>query len=235
VTRRGRVALKVLVWAACLAPLAVLGSRALSGNLTANPISFITTWLGDWTLRILLTSLAMTPLRILFRWSWPVALRRLLGLFAFFYATLHFSVWLVLDHFFAWKQMGADIVKRPYITVGMTALVLMIPLAATSTAGAIRRLGGARWQWLHRLVYVIGVCAVLHYLWLAKKANPDPYYYAAALVLLLAIRAGDWVRRRVARMSAASPSPRPRDAKPSPPDGERVEVRAAAARPGERN
>jgi sulfoxide reductase heme-binding subunit YedZ len=219
VTRRGRVALKALVWAACLGPLAVLGYRALTGDLTANPISFITYWLGDWTLRILLTSLAMTPLRILFRWSWPVTLRRLLGLFAFFYAALHFSVWLVLDHFFAWKQMGADIVKRPYITVGMTALVLMIPLAATSTAGAIRRLGGARWQWLHRLVYVIGVCAVLHYLWLAKKANPDPYYYAAALVLLLTIRAGDWVRRRVARMS---PSPRPRDTKPSPPEGERV-------------
>jgi len=125
----------------------------------------------------------------------------------------------VLDHFFDWPQLGADIAKRPYITVGMTALVLMIPLAATSTAGAIRRLGGARWQWLHRLVYVTGVCAVLHYLWLAKKANPDPYYYAAALVLLLAIRAGDWIRRRVARMS---PSPRSRDTKPSPPEGERV-------------
>jgi methionine sulfoxide reductase heme-binding subunit len=206
VTRRGRVALKVAVWAACLSPLAVLGYRATTGDLSANPISFITNWLGDWTLRILLTSLAMTPLRILFRWSWPVTLRRLLGLFAFSYAALHFSVWLVLDHFFAWRQMGADIVKRPYITVGMTALVLMIPLAATSTAGAIRRLGGARWKWLHRLVYVTGVCAVLHYLWLAKKVNPDPYYYAAAFILLMAIRAGDWVRRRVARMS---PSPRP--------------------------
>jgi sulfoxide reductase heme-binding subunit YedZ len=208
VTRRGRVALKVLVWAAGLGPLAVLGYRAATDDLTANPISFITNWLGDWTLRILLTSLAMTPLRILVRWSWPATLRRLLGLFAFFYAALHFSVWLVLDHFFAWKQMGADIVKRPYITVGMTALVLMIPLAATSTAGAIRRLGGARWQWLHRLVYVIGVCAVLHYLWLAKKANPDPYYYAAALALLLAVRAGDWVRRRVAS-GRVVPSPRP--------------------------
>jgi methionine sulfoxide reductase heme-binding subunit len=212
VTRRGRLVLKVVVWAACLAPLAVLGSRAWNGNLTANPISFITNWLGDWTLRILLTSLAMTPLRILFRWSWPVTLRRLLGLFAFFYASMHFCVWLVLDHFFAWREMGADIVKRPYITIGMTALTLMIPLAATSTAGAIRRLGGARWQWLHRLVYVIGVCGVLHFLWLAKKANPAPKYYAAMLVLLLGIRVWDWTRRRVARLSAASaagPSPRP--------------------------
>ena len=117
-TRRGRVALKVAVWAACLAPLAWLLYRAATDDLTANPISFITNWLGDWTLRILLTSLAMTPLRLLFRWSWPVALRRLLGLFAFFYVLLHFSVWLVLDHFFAWGQMGADILKRPYITVG---------------------------------------------------------------------------------------------------------------------
>ena len=200
-TRRGRVALKVAVWAAGLAPLAALVWWTVTGDLSANPISFVTNWLGDWTLRILLASLAMTPLRILFRWSWPVALRRLLGLFAFVYATLHFSVWLVLDHFFAWSRMGADILKRPYITVGMTALVLMIPLAATSTAGAIRRLGGARWQWLHRLVYVIGVCAVLHYLWLAKKANPDPYYYAAVFVLLMVVRVGDWVRRWIRNKS----------------------------------
>jgi sulfoxide reductase heme-binding subunit YedZ len=218
VTRRARVALKVAVWGGCLAPLVVLGYRAATGDLTANPISFVTNWLGDWTLRILLASLAATPLRVLFRWSWPVTLRRLLGLFALFYATLHFSVWLVLDHFFAWREMGADIVKRPYITVGMTALVLMIPLGVTSTAGAIRRLGGARWQWLHRLVYVIGVCAVLHYLWLAKKANPDPYYYVAALVVLLAIRAGEWARRRTAR---ARPRPSPGDKSPLP-GGERV-------------
>ena len=115
----------------------------------------------------------------------------------------------MLDHFFDWRQMGADIVKRPYITVGMTALLLMIPLAVTSTAGAIRRLGGARWQWLHRLVYVIGVCAVLHYLWLAKKANPDPYYYAAAFIVLMAIRAVGWARRVSARLTATRPAPRP--------------------------
>jgi sulfoxide reductase heme-binding subunit YedZ len=206
VTRRGRIALKAAAWAACLAPLARLLWRAAAGDLSANPISFVTNWLGDWTLRLLLASLAVTPLRILFRWSWPVTLRRLLGLFAFFYATLHFSVWIVLDHFFAWSHMGADIVKRPYITVGMTALVLMIPLAVTSTAAAIRRLGGSRWQWLHRLVYVIGVCALLHYLWLAKKANPDPYYYAAVFALLMAVRAWDWLRRA---LRASGPSPRP--------------------------
>jgi len=142
VTRRGRVALKVAAWAACLAPLAWLLYRAATNDLTANPISFITNWLGDWTLRILLTSLAMTPLRLLFRWSWPVALRRLLGLFAFFYASLHFSVWLVLDHFFAWRQMGADILKRPYITVGMAALLLLIPLSV-----ALVLLIGAGFWW----------------------------------------------------------------------------------------
>ena len=217
-TRRGRVALKVAAWAGCLAPLGWLLYRAAIDDLTANPISFVTNWLGDWTLRILLASLAATPLRILFRWSWPVVLRRLLGLFAFFYAMLHFSVWLVLDHFFAWGQMGADIVKRPYITVGLAALVLMIPLAATSTAASIRWLGGTRWQWLHRLVYVIGVCAVLHYLWLAKKANPDPYYYAAAFVLLMAVRAGDWLRRAL----RAGPSPREPGNRNPLPGGERA-------------
>jgi len=207
-TRRARVLLKAAVWAACLAPLAGLLYRAATGNLSANPISFITNWLGDWTLRLLLTCLAMTPLRLVSGWSWPVTLRRLLGLFTFFYATLHFSVWLVLDHFFNWREMGADILKRPYITAGMTALTLMIPLAATSTAAAVRKLGGRNWQRLHRLIYVIGVCGVLHYRWLAKKAIPDPYYYIAVLVLLLGIRGWFWTRR-AARLAVASPRPSP--------------------------
>src|SRR5580765_5153255 len=205
-TRRGRIALKVGAWAACLLPLGLLVQRAVTGDLGANPISFVTNWLGDWTLRILLTSLAVTPLRIVFGFSWPLSLRRLLGLFALFYASLHFGVWLGLDHYFDWPQMGADIVKRPYITVGVAAVVLMLPLAATSTTGAIKRLGGRNWQRLHRLAYVIGVCGVLHYLWLAKKANPDPYYYAAILVVLLAIRGWEWVRRRAVRFRAGAPA-----------------------------
>ncbi len=208
-TRRSRVILKVAVWALCLSPLARLAYRAATDDLTANPISFITNVLGDHTLRLLLASLAMTPLRIVFGWSWPITLRRLLGLFAFFFATLHFSVWLVLDHFFNWHEMGADILKRPYITVGMTALTLMIPLAATSTAASIRWLGGRNWQRLHSLVYVIGICGVLHYRWLAKKAVPDPYYYIAILALLLGVRVWDWSRRRVARLAVASPQPSP--------------------------
>jgi sulfoxide reductase heme-binding subunit YedZ len=208
-TRRGRIALKALAWAACLAPLGWLGYLAVIGDLTPNPISFVTNTLGDWTFRILLASLAATPLRILTGWAWPISLRRLLGLFAFFYALLHFGVWLVLDHFFDWPELGADIVKRPYITVGMAALILLVPLAATSTSGMIRRLGGTTWRRLHRLVYAIGVLAALHYLWLAKKVNPGPYYYIAVLALLLGIRAVDWGRRRLARRRQLVPDPAP--------------------------
>jgi sulfoxide reductase heme-binding subunit YedZ len=199
-TSRGRIALKAAAWTVCLLPLALLVQRGLTGGLGANPISFVTNWLGDWTLRLLLASLAMTPLRILFGVAWPLSLRRLLGLFAFFYGALHFAVWIGLDHFFDWRAMGTDIVKRPYITIGVAALALMAPLAATSTTAAVKRLGGRNWQRLHRLAYVAGVCAVLHYLWLAKKANPEPYYYAAVLAVLLAIRGGEWVRRRAARL-----------------------------------
>jgi len=206
-TRRGRTALKLAVWAVCLSPLAWLGYRAATGDLTANPISFITNTLGDWTFRILLASLATTPLRIISGWSWPITLRRLLGLFAFFYACLHFSVWVVLDHFFDWGALGEDIVKRPYITVGMAALLLLIPLAATSTSAMIKRMGGVAWRRLHSLVYLVGILAALHYLWLAKKSVTGPYYYIAVLVILLGVRLVDWGRRRLAaraRVRAAS-------------------------------
>jgi sulfoxide reductase heme-binding subunit YedZ len=201
VTRRGRIALKTCVWLACLAPVVWLLYRAWTDNLGANPISFITNTLGDWTLRLLLASLAMTPLRLLFGLSWPITLRRLLGLFAFVYAALHFSVWLVLDHFFDWPEMGRDIVKRPYITVGMTALTLLVPLAVTSTSGMIRRLGAANWRRLHRLVYVSAVAAILHFTWLAKVGRTDQYVYAAILAAILGIRVVDaarrfWARRR---------------------------------------
>ena len=198
-TRRGRIVLKVCVWLAALAPLAWLSYRAWMGDLTANPISFVTNTLGDWTFRILLATLAMTPLRLVFGVSWPITLRRLLGLFAFFYAALHFSVWLVLDHFFDWAEMGTDIVKRPYITVGMTALILLIPLAATSTAGMIRRLGAANWRRLHRLAYAAGVGAMLHFLWLAKVGRKEQYVYAAVLTVLLAVRVVAAARRFLAR------------------------------------
>jgi methionine sulfoxide reductase heme-binding subunit len=199
VTRRGRTLFKSGVWALCLTPLALLLFRAYADELGANPIDYVTRWLGIWTLRALLASLTMTPLRILFGWSWPITLRRLLGLFAFFYVCLHFGVWVVLDHFFDWETMGADIVKRPFMTVGMTALVLLLPLAATSTAGMIKRLGAATWRRLHRLAYVAGVLGVLHFLWLSKVGRQEPYLYAGWLVLVLGIRIGAAVRRRVTR------------------------------------
>src|SRR5208337_1241429 len=137
-SRRTRFALKTVVWILCLLPLAVLAYRAAMGDLSANPISFVTNWLGQWTFRLLLASLALTPLRVLFGISWQISLRRLLGLFAFFYASLHFSVWILLDHFFNWDQMLADIVKRRYITVGMLALALLVPLSVTSTSRMVK-------------------------------------------------------------------------------------------------
>jgi sulfoxide reductase heme-binding subunit YedZ len=190
------------VWLAGLAPLVYLVACAATGKLGANPIDFVTDMLGRWTLRILLASLAMTPLRILTGQAWPITLRRLLGLFAFAYVLLHFSVWVVLDFFFDWELMIADIVKRPYITVGMTALLLLTPLAVTSTSGMIRRLGGKTWRRLHRLAYVAAILGVLHYLWLAKVGVNTPWIYAAILTVLLAIRVVDAVRRRIAAAAA---------------------------------
>jgi sulfoxide reductase heme-binding subunit YedZ len=180
----------------------MLAWRAWTDDLGANPISFITNWLGDWTFRILLTSLALTPLRIVTGMAWQMPLRRLLGLFAFAYAALHFSVWILLDHFFNWGQMAEDIVKRPYITIGMLALTGLIPLAVTSTTGMIKRLGAQNWKRLHRLVYVVAVCATLHFLWLAKVGRTDQYVYAAIAALLLAVRAWDAPRRLLRRRRA---------------------------------
>ena len=205
-SRRLRIALKVLVWGTCLYPVALLLYQFQTDDLGANPIEYVTRTLGIWTLRILLASLAMTPLRIVFGISWPIAFRRLLGLFAFFCVCLHFSVWIVLDHFFDWPRMGADILKRPYITVGMLALTLLVPLAATSTAGMVKRLGGVAWRRLHRLVYFAGVLGALHFLWLAKKGRNDPFWYAGVLALLLGVRLVDWARRAAKRRWAAVPA-----------------------------
>jgi methionine sulfoxide reductase heme-binding subunit len=199
VSRRTRIALKAVVWGVCLVPLATLVYWFARDDLTANPISFVTTTLGDWTLRILLASLAMTPIRLVLGVAWPITLRRLLGLFAFFYVCLHGSVWIVLDFFFDWHRMWEDILKRPYITMGMLGFLSLIPLAATSTAGMIKRLGARRWKRLHRLVYVAGVAGSVHFLWLAKVGRTEQYWYAATLVLLLAIRLGDVALRAVRR------------------------------------
>ena len=206
-TRRGRIFLKAGVWIVCLTPLALLAVRAWRNDLTANPISFITNTLGDWTFRFLLASLALTPLRIVTGMTWQMPLRRLLGLFAFAHAATHFSVWIFLDHFFNWSQMGGDIVKRPYITIGMLALTSLIPLAVTSTTGMIRRLGARNWKRLHRLVYFVAVCAALHFLWLAKVGRRDQYVYAAFVALLLGVRLWDAVRRALQRRRAGALRP----------------------------
>jgi sulfoxide reductase heme-binding subunit YedZ len=203
VTVRGRVALKVVVWGVALSTLARLLYGYWTDNLTVNPIEYITRELGETALLLLLASLALTPLRLLFGLGWLVTLRRLLGLFAFFYVCLHFAVWIVLDHFFDWHTMIDDVVKRPWITVGVLALLLLTPLAATSTTGMIRRLGGVAWRRLHRLVYVAAVLGVLHYVWLAKKVLIAPWVYAAVLGVLLGVRVVDAVRRLVRRRRLA--------------------------------
>jgi sulfoxide reductase heme-binding subunit YedZ len=210
-TRGGRITLKIAVWAIGLAPLASLAWWAWRDDLTANPISFVTNTLGDWTFRLLLASLALTPLRIVTGMAWQMPLRRLLGLFAFFYAALHFSVWVFLDHFFNWGQMAADVVERPYITVGMLALLGLLPLAATSTAGMVKRLGARAWKRLHRVVYLVAVCAALHFLWLAKVGRTEQYVYAGLVALLLGVRLWDAAhgalrRRRAAAVRRVSPS-----------------------------
>jgi methionine sulfoxide reductase heme-binding subunit len=199
VSVRTRVALKVGVWVVALVPLARLLYGFWIDDLTVNPIEYVTRELGQTALRLLLASLAATPLRILFGLSWPLTLRRLLGLFAFFYVCLHFGVWIVLDHFFDWRTMTDDVVKRPWITVGVTALLLLVPLAATSTTGMIKWMGGVAWRRLHRLVYVAAVLGVLHYIWLAKKVLIQPWVYATLLAVLLGIRAADALRRLARR------------------------------------
>ena len=179
---------KPWVFAACLIPLGLLVWRAFAGGLTANPIEYITHRTGDWTLRFLLISLAVTPARRLTGWAWLASFRRMLGLFAFFYATLHFSTYLVLDFFFAFDLIVEDIVERRYVTAGFFGFVSLIPLAVTSTKGMVRRLGGKRWRRLHRLVYVAAAAGVVHYLWLVRIDIVPPLAYAAVLTVLLGLR-----------------------------------------------
>ena len=182
-----RLLLKVGLWLVCLTPVAILLFRTLTGDLGANPIEEVTHETGDWALTLLIATLAVTPLRRVTGWNDIATLRRPLGLFAFFYAVLHFLTYLVLDQFFAFEYILEDIAERPYITVGTAALALMIPLAVTSTKGWIRRLG-KRWTKLHRLVYVSAGLGVLHYIWLVKADLRRPLLFAAALVLLLLLR-----------------------------------------------
>jgi sulfoxide reductase heme-binding subunit YedZ len=179
--------LRVAVFAAALIPVARLAWKGYRQILGANPIEVITRSTGDWTLIFLMLTLSITPLRKLTGQNWLIRFRRMLGLFAFFYASLHFTTYIFLDKFFDVHEMAKDIGKRKFITIGFTAFVLLIPLAATSTAGMIRRLG-KRWQKLHRLIYVSAIAGVIHYWWLVKADVRKPQYYAIVLILLLGYR-----------------------------------------------
>jgi len=200
-----RYVVKPGVFALCLVPLATILWGWSDGSLGANPIEATTRALGDWALRLLLVTLAVTPVRRLTGWAGVMRLRRMLGLFAFFYAVLHVTSYVALDQFFAWGAIWADIVKRRYITAGMAALLLLIPLAVTSTSGWIKRLGAPAWQRLHRLVYPAAALAVLHYFWMVKADTTQPLIYAAILALLLGWRLALALRRRIAARAAAHP------------------------------
>ena len=176
---------KAAVFLICLLPIEALGWRGLHNGLTANPIEFITHATGDWTLRFILFTLCVTPFRKLLGLPELIRFRRMFGLFAFFYGCLHFTTYIWLDKFFDLKEVWKDIAKRPYITVGFLAFVLLIPLAVTSTAGWIRRLGGRRWQLLHRAIYISAVAGVIHYYWLVKSAVLRPLAYGAIVAALL--------------------------------------------------
>lgn len=189
-------AIKGLLFLICLLPLAQLLWHALLGH-AVNPIEDLTRGLGTWTLRFLLLTLCVSPLRALGAPGWLLRLRRMLGLYAFFYACLHLLTYLWLDQFFDWAAIVRDIVKRPFITVGMLAFVLLLPLAITSSDGWIRRLK-RNWGKLHRLVYVIAPLGVLHYLWLVKRDLQSPLIYAAILAVLLLWRVWRYLRPTLA-------------------------------------
>ena len=195
---------KSALFVVCLMPLGLLVWRGFTGGLTANPIEFITHTTGWWALAFLMITLAVTPLRRLLDMPWLLRLRRMLGLYACFYASLHFLTWLVVDQFFDWEAIIKDIAKRPYITVGFTAFLLLLPLAATSTNAMVRRLGAARWQSLHRLVYVIAILGVVHFWWLVKKDIREPAVFALILIVLLGARLVVlWRKRALLLMSGA--------------------------------
>ena len=192
--------LRTAIFAAALVPAAALAYGFFTNDLTANPIDYITDTTGYTAITLLMLSLTVTPLRRLSGRNELIKLRRMLGLLAFFYACLHFSTWLVLDWFFDFESMAADVVERPFITMGMATFLLLIPLAATSTAGMIRRLG-RRWQQLHRLVYLAGLTAVIHFWWVVKADFREPRLFALALSILLGFRAWWMLRTRLSSRS----------------------------------
>lgn len=180
--------IKAALFIACLVPLGHLVWLGFRQRLGANPVEFITHSSGWWALAFLLITLCVTPLRKLAGWPWLLRLRRMLGLYAFFYACLHFLTYVWLDQSFVWKDIVKDIGKRPFILVGFSAFVLLLPLAVTSTNAMVRRLGARRWQWLHRLIYLIAILGVVHFWWLVKKDISEPLTFGIVLGALFIIR-----------------------------------------------
>lgn len=196
---------KAVVFAAALIPFALLVRMVVTDQLGPNPIETLNRFTGDWTLRFLLITLAVTPLRQLTGHHYLVRFRRMLGLFAFFYVCLHFLSWLWIDKLFDIDEMIKDVFKRPFITVGFTCFLMLVPLAVTSTNAMVRRLGGRRWRALHRLVYAIGIGGVIHFWWLVKSDIREPLIYAVILAFLLGYRL--WVyRRNVSARTAVAPA-----------------------------
>lgn len=192
--------LKPVVFLLCLAPFLLLIRDGFTDNLGVNGLETLTNRTGNWAIRFLLISLTLRPLRQLAHWPLPIRFRRMLGLFAFFYASLHLLIFLGLDNQFDWGELVEDIFERPFVTVGFTAWLILLPLAVTSTRGWIRRLGGYRWQRLHSLVYVGILAAMLHFLWSRKLIETAPVVYTSAAILLLGYRVVVWARpARVSR------------------------------------
>lgn len=208
-------ALKVLVFFLCLVPLGLLlwkffgahptDMSSWGAGLGANPLEVITHSTGDWTMRFLLITLAITPLRKLTSLNWLIRFRRMLGLFAFFYGSLHFLTYIWFDKAFDVHAMIEDIAKRRFITMGLTGFILMIPLAATSTGWAIRKMGGKKWQILHRLIYASAIAGVIHYIWLVKADLTKPLQYGAILAVLLFYRVVVWLKPKGPRTAVAKP------------------------------
>jgi methionine sulfoxide reductase heme-binding subunit len=197
---------RVLFFTLSLVPILVIGWRAYQGDLTANPVEFLQHQTGDWTLRFLIFTLCITPFRRLLDLPELIRFRRMLGLFAFFYVCLHFLTYLGPDQGFDVAAMLKDVVKRPFITAGFAAFVLLLPLALTSTAGWIRRLGGKRWQALHRSIYVCAILGVIHYYWLVKSDVRKPLFYGLLVGILLAWRLSNWLfKRKAVAVGRATP------------------------------
>lgn len=193
---------KVVLFLLCLVPVGVLGWNAWTGDLTANPIEYITHFTGTWAIRLVILTLTITPLRKLLHAPDLIRFRRMTGNFAFFYACLHFATWFGLDKDFDLHEILGDFTKRRFIIAGLSAFLAMLPLAVTSTKGWIRRLGGRRWQLLHRLIYLTAIAAVIHYLWLVKSDKRMPLMYGAMVAVLLAYRVGVWLWPRRAPVVA---------------------------------